>query len=149
MTKKYSKKRYQKKQKSLKKGGCGCGSKILGGNHFFAPTYNPVNISPYMRYDSNTYEKDPSYPPFIQSSRNLSGGGKKSKRRVRWNKQLTRKSRSRKMKGGNTSLAPQHTNPIMSFGTVNGAFSSAAILNSSGSLLDNSSLYNNDKPALV
>jgi hypothetical protein len=143
LSRKVSKKRYHRKQKSVKKGGRGCGKKILGGSAFFAPTYNPSAISPYMKYDLNTFGNDPSYPPSMQSGRNWVGGKKKSKRRVRWNKKLTHSMRMSKIKGGNTSLTPQHTNPISTFGTVDGAFSSASILNSSGSLLNGAGPYNN------
>jgi hypothetical protein len=59
----------------------------------------------------------------------------------------------RKMKGGTTSLGPQYTNPITSFGDTGGSISSAAILNSTGTLNHspyvNSNLYNTNTPALV
>jgi len=148
LSKKVSKKNYHKKQKSVKNGGCGCGKKILGGSSFFAPTYDSTNVNPYTNYDLNTFKNDPSYPPSIQSARNLVGGRKRKSngRHVRWNRKLTRSMRLRKIKGGNTSLTPQYTNPINTFGTVDGAFTSAAILNSSGSLLSSAAPYDDRMP---
>ena len=110
-----SKKRYQRSKKC----GSRCKKQIIGGNAFFAPTYNSSYVNPYMNYDLNTYSNIPT----SESARNLppiTGGKRKFKRRSK----TCKRNKLRKLVGGVTQ--PLSLNPIS---------------NSSGSSLINYSPY--------
>jgi hypothetical protein len=109
-------------------------STMKGGN---AHTYNNDNLESYAR----SMDKLPYTP--------VSGGKRKSKRKnakrksKRKSKKSKRKSKKSKRKGGNLShsLFNQMSNPISSFGTTSGAYTSANILSSNGQSGD-SAAYN-------
>jgi hypothetical protein len=106
--------------------------RIKGGSDFGPASYNPTEMNPYTTYDLNKYSNDMSNLPNIQSARNVNivGGKSKTKRRLR------------KMKGGDTSVGPQFTNPITSFGDTLGSYVSNDILK--GNLVTSSAPY--DQP---
>jgi len=139
-SRKYNKKRRTQRLKKYK-----------GGSYINPATYDSSTANPYITYDVNTFEIDPSRT--ILSARNIVGG--KENKRNKKGKQ-TRKNKGKKIRGGSTtSLAPQFNNPISSFGTVLGASASSAILN--GTQLTTSAPYiqpintpyGNHNPALI
>ena len=125
MTKsKISKKNY-KKRKTIRKnrkstrrtrnGGCGCGKSFFGGN-INPPSFDGgLDKSNYYPY--NNEMNNPNNPSFQISGRNLPnvtrGGSKRGK--------------SKKIKGGSYSLLGDaySNNPVMSFGTIDGAITNA------------------------
>lgn len=109
--------RSRKNKQNIKKGGCGCGNTMHGGNLVPSQYY----------YSLNDHNNDPISPANVVDARqqpNLTGGRKKM----------------RKMKGGMNGTpflytltdpifnSSQMTNPIISYGTVAGGLSANNLL---------------------
>jgi hypothetical protein len=124
------KKRHTRKNKKgtrKVKGGCGCGNTIFKGGNINPASFNG-NLPIRYYYGQNDYQNDPSDPIAVQSARNLPAiikGGKRNK----------------KIKGGDMLLGSAYSNnPVMSFGTLDGARNSVDLLY--GSTTVNPSVYN-------
>lgn len=136
-TRKAIRKRSRKnKSKRNLKGGCGCTSTLYTGGNINPVSFNGSLPIRYY-YEQNNYENYPN----IENARNLPDikfvGGKKSKKILI--------KRNKKMIGGDMLLGNAYSNnPLVSFGTTEGATTSANLLFGSSSL--NPSIY--DQPAL-
>jgi hypothetical protein len=112
------------------KGGCGCNSTIFKGGNINPASFDG-NLPIRYYYGQNDYQNDPSASIAVESARNLPGiikGGR-------------RKRNSKKIKGGDMLLGSAYSNnPVMSFGTIDGARNSVDLLY--GSTTVNPSVYN-------
>lgn len=118
----------KKGSRKIKGGGCGCNNVMKGGN--INPTSFDGNLPLRYFYGQNDYMNDPSTAAI--SSRNLPPIIKGGKRRVK---------KSRMMKGGDMLLGEAYSgNPLVSFGTLDGARNSVDLLYGNSTV--NPSVYN-------
>jgi hypothetical protein len=103
----------------MKGGDCGCNKGIIKGGNINNASFNGDLPNRYY-YPLNNEINNPNTPSIMVSARNIQtnsiGGSKK---------------RNRKMKGGSYTLLGDaySTNPLLTFGTIDGSSHSAAIVN--------------------
>lgn len=143
------KKNMRKSKKNMRKtkGGCGCNSSlntapvIKGGSGYSNPASFNGSLPIRYYYGQNDHVNDPIDPSVVDNARNFStifttGGGKRARKGTRKN----RRKRNKKMTGGDLLLGSAYSNnPLMTFGTVDGAANATNILYSNSSV--NSSVY--------
>lgn len=136
-----TRRRVLKNKRLVKNGGCGCNNVIKGGN--INPPSFTGNLPLRYFYGQNDYMNDPSVAS--ESARNLPAIIKGGKRRTKKNTSGKKNRRIKKMKGGDMLLGSAYSNnPLVSFGTTDGAYNSVNLLY--GNQSTNPSVY--DQPAL-
>ena len=127
----YKKRHTRKNRKGTRKikGGCGCGnSGLIKGGNINPPSFDG-NLPIRYYYGQNDYQNDPTSPIAIESARNLPGIIKGGKRR-----------NNKKIRGGDMLLGSVYSNnPVVSFGTIDGARNSVDVLY--GNTTTNPSVY--------
>jgi len=123
------------RKRKIKGGDCGCKNSLFAGGNVNPASFDGSLPIKYY-YPQNNFTNDRSDPAFVESARNLpnnySRGGKKSRK-------------SRKIKGGDMLMGSVYNNnPLMTFGTIDGARNSVDILY--GNASTNPSVF--DQPIL-
>jgi hypothetical protein len=117
--KKKNTRKHRKTARKMKGGDCGCNKGIIHGGNINSASFNGDLPNRYY-YPLNNEINNPNTPSIMVNSRNLpnisSGGSKK---------------RQRKIKGGSYTLLGDaySTNPLLTFGTIDGSSHSANIVN--------------------
>lgn len=127
----YKKRNTRKNRKGTRKlkGGCGCNTGLIKGGNINPASFDG-NLPLRYYYGQNDYQNDPSAPNAIESARNLPAIIKGGKRR-----------NNKKIKGGDMLLGSAYSsNPVMTFGTLDGASNSVNLLYGSSTV--NPSVYN-------
>jgi len=116
-TRKHKKTRIMRKRRIMG-GECGCKNSLFSGGNINPVSFNGSLPIKYY-YPQNNFTNDHSDSAFVESSRNLPNfinGGKKSRK-------------MKKIKGGDMLMGSAYVNnPLLTFGTIDGARNSVDIL---------------------